>query len=98
MMNVLAFLRLTDDDGLLSLTHIALMVVIAKVAFVQHASVVDLGGLLLGLANYSGKKIIDRTLPTYPMSPSSPAVPPQAAIAVEGLSGPSVGGEAGKAA
>ena len=57
MKQAFTFLRLIDKhDGLLSLTNIALIVVIAKLIFVQNAGVMDLGALLLSLAAYNFKK------------------------------------------
>ncbi len=56
----LAWLRITDaHDGQVSLTNIALMVVIAKVATNGQATLVDLGGLLFGLLASAGKKVLN---------------------------------------
>lgn len=52
----LFFLRLTDEDGLLSITHIACWVVITKIALEANPSVSEMGGLLVVLAAYYGKK------------------------------------------
>lgn len=52
----LYFLRLTDDDGLLSITHIACIVVLTKVALAAEPSIADMGALLITLALYYGKK------------------------------------------
>lgn len=52
----LYFLRLTDDDGLLSITHIACIVVLTKVALAPEPSIADMGALLITLALYYGKK------------------------------------------
>lgn len=57
MIRALVFLRLVDPhDQTLSLTSIALIIVIVKLAMVKTPSVYDLGGLLLALANYNAKK------------------------------------------
>lgn len=53
----LYFLRLTDDDGLLSITHIACIVVLIKVALAPEPSIADMGALLITLALYYGKKV-----------------------------------------
>lgn len=53
----LYFLRLTDDDGLLSITHIACIVVLTKVALAPEPSIADMGALLITLALYYGKKV-----------------------------------------
>lgn len=53
--NALYFLRLTDDEGLLSITHIACIIVMVKVALATDPSIVDMGSLLITLALYYGK-------------------------------------------
>jgi hypothetical protein len=55
----LFFLRITDEDGLLSITHIACWVVIAKIALDPNPSISEMGGLLVTLALYYGKKHLD---------------------------------------
>lgn len=52
----LYFLRLTDDNNVLSITHIACMVVLTKVALQPNPSIVDMGSLLITLSLYYGKK------------------------------------------
>jgi hypothetical protein len=52
----LYFLRLTDDDGILSITHIGCMVVLTKVALNPNPSVFDMGSLLVTLSLYYGKQ------------------------------------------
>jgi hypothetical protein len=55
----LTFIKIMDDhDESLSLTSIALWVVLVKLALVQSASIVDIGALLVSLASYQGKKMI----------------------------------------
>jgi hypothetical protein len=57
---ILVFFRLVDDyDSNLSLTHIGVIIVLVKLALVQHASIVDLGSLLVALANLNMKKYIN---------------------------------------
>lgn len=57
MNRVLAFFRIIDaHDGQLSLTNIALIIVLVKLALVTAPTVFDLGTLLLALANYNAKK------------------------------------------
>lgn len=59
MKRLLVFLRLVDDhDSNISLTNVALIVVISKLIFVPHPTVFDLGTLLLALANYNAKKLL----------------------------------------
>lgn len=52
------FLRLIDDQHNLSLTNIATIIVVIKLALAQQASAIDLGTLLLALANYNVKKYL----------------------------------------
>ena len=83
LMRALHFLRLTDPhDGNISITNIALIVVLTKLAFARTTSIVDLGMLLLSLANYNAKKIINAgsgdSLPTA----ATPAFPPQPELGV----------------
>lgn len=57
---LLVFFRLIDDhDGNLSFTNLALIIVLAKIATVQEASVMDLGSLLIALTNFNVKKYIN---------------------------------------
>lgn len=57
MIKFLDFIRITDPhDGRISLTNIAMIVAIVKLAAVQTSTVFDLGTLLLALANYNAKK------------------------------------------
>lgn len=56
----LFFLRLTDEDGLLSITHIACWVVLAKIALEANPSIAEMGGLLVTLALYYGKKHLNK--------------------------------------
>jgi hypothetical protein len=60
VVKLLAFLRITDENGQLSLTQLALWVVLIKLAIMPTTSLADLGALLVGLANYTGKKIISK--------------------------------------
>jgi len=55
---ILRFFKLIDDSNQLSLTNIALIIVIVKLAMIQQASMMDLGTLLLALANYNIKKYL----------------------------------------
>lgn len=52
-------MRLVDShDGQLSLTNIALIIVIVKLTLIPSPSIFDLGSLLLALANYNAKKLM----------------------------------------
>jgi hypothetical protein len=52
----LYFLRLTDDDGLLSITHIGCIIVLTKLALNPNPSLIDMGSLLVTLSLYYGKQ------------------------------------------
>jgi hypothetical protein len=57
MKRLLIFFRLVDaHDGLISLTNVALIVVIVKLTLVKTPGLTELGTLLLALANYNAKK------------------------------------------
>ena len=66
---VLTYLSLTDGPTL-SLTSVALLVVVVKVALAPQASLVDLGALLLSLANYAHRRYTrQKTTPPVDLSP-----------------------------
>jgi hypothetical protein len=54
--DTLSFLRLIDDDCVLSITNIGCIVVLAKVAMNPNPSIVDMGTLLVTLSLYFSKK------------------------------------------
>lgn len=57
LVNLLIFLKLVDDhDKNLSLTNVALIVVITKMALLAQFSMVDAGTLLVAIGNYNMKK------------------------------------------
>lgn len=53
---ILIKLKVFDADGTLSLTSVALMVVIVKIAIAKEIDIVSLGGLLVALLSYNAKK------------------------------------------
>ena len=56
LIRALTFSRLIDDQHNLSLTNLAMIIVVVKLAIAQQASTIDLGTLLLALSNYNIKK------------------------------------------
>ena len=61
MKRALSFLRLIDEhDGNISLTNVALMVALGKLAWVPELSGMDLGVLVAALVSYQGKKVINK--------------------------------------
>lgn len=60
LLKVLVFLRICDPfDNSLSITNLAMFVVLYKLAVVQTTSVNDLGTLLVALGGYNLKKFIN---------------------------------------
>ena len=60
MKRILSFLRLIDEhDGNVSLTNVALMVALVKLAIVPELGAMDLGVLITALLSYQGKKLIN---------------------------------------
>ena len=53
---ILKFWRLIDSEGLLSLTNLAVLVVMIKIILVPATSIADLGVLLVSLLNYAHKR------------------------------------------
>lgn len=53
---VLSFLRLTNGDGKLSLTNIAVVVVLIKVAFASEPSIAQMATLLTVISAYNFKR------------------------------------------
>lgn len=68
------FIKLIDaHDGQLSMTSLALWVVLVKIALLQQASAMDLTAFALALISYQGKKIINQasaSTDTDPMAES----------------------------
>jgi hypothetical protein len=60
VLRILIFTRVVDAHDLnLSFTNIALIIVLTKLMFVQTTSIMDLGALLVSLANFNLKKYIN---------------------------------------
>lgn len=56
----LTFIKVIDaHDGQISLTNLALIVVLVKIAIAPTVSIVDAGTLFVSLLAYSGKKVIN---------------------------------------
>lgn len=55
------FLRIVDESAItLSITNIAVYVVLVKIALAAEPSITEMGGLLITLAAYYGKKHINK--------------------------------------
>lgn len=61
MRKVAEFLRLIDlHDGQMSLTNVALLIVLVKLAITPSMELTDLGALFVALLSYQGKKVINK--------------------------------------
>lgn len=64
---VLNFFRLTDPhDGLVSLTNVAVLVVLVKIAMAEVVSLTEAGALLIAMVSYQGKKMINKGVAEQP--------------------------------
>lgn len=60
-LKTLTFLRVVDPhDQLLSITNLAMLVVLYKLIVAPTTNIVDLGSLLVAFGNYSFKKYINK--------------------------------------
>lgn len=57
VIKILQFIRLVDDNKVMSLTNIALIIVLYRLA-TTPVNTMDLGALLMTLLTYFGKKVI----------------------------------------
>jgi hypothetical protein len=61
LFEVLIFLRLIDrHDETISITNVALYIVLFKLALVQQASMIDVGSVFVALSNYNIKKYLNK--------------------------------------
>jgi len=63
-MRTLNFFRLIDENGLLSLTNIAVIVVIAKLSMAQQLDFSAVAALLTAIGGYSFKRFVNKDKPT----------------------------------
>lgn len=57
----LIFLRILDPhDGLVSLTNVALIIMLIKLCSIQNTNMVDLGSFFLALTGYQYKKFLNK--------------------------------------
>jgi hypothetical protein len=60
LLKVLVFLRIVDDhDSMLSITNLAMFIVLYKLFMTQTTSINDLGTLLVALSGYNLKKFMN---------------------------------------
>jgi hypothetical protein len=55
---VATFLRLVDEEGRLSVTNVAVLIALVKLAIAPQASLVDCGTVLVTLVGYNFKKTL----------------------------------------
>ena len=60
LIKVLQFFRLVDENKQMSLTNIALMTAIVKIATTEAKSLEDVGLLLIPMLGYAHKKYINK--------------------------------------
>lgn len=59
MKSFLSFLNLTDTSGNLSITNIAVIVCVVKIALAPQFSITEVGALLVSLLNYAHKRFVN---------------------------------------
>ena len=59
MQTILTKLRFLDEQGNLSITNVAMMVLIGKIGFAQQIDWPTVAGLLMALANYGYKRHVN---------------------------------------
>lgn len=60
LFKVLKFFRITDEDDLLSLTHLCVYIGMYKVITTQAADLQDVGLFITALMNYGYKKYVNK--------------------------------------
>ncbi len=56
MKSVLNFFNILDSEGRLSITNLAVIIVLIKITIAPTASIVEMGALFISLANYHLKR------------------------------------------
>jgi len=57
----LVFLKIVDEhDKNISISNIALLIMLGKLVVIQNASMMDLGSVMIAMMNYSYKKYINK--------------------------------------
>lgn len=62
----LKFLKIIDEDKTVSLTSVALIVVLGKLVVAPAMGITEIGALLVALMSYQGKKVINHQAPKEP--------------------------------
>lgn len=74
MNQVLSFLNLLDFEGKLSITNVAVIVVLIKLAISPSASITEAGLLLVTLANYAHKRSVNQSNQVSVEDPMKPQI------------------------
>lgn len=74
MNKVLSFFNLLDAEGNLSITNLAVIVVLVKLAISPSASLTEAGTLLIALANYAHKRAVNKNSQVLEVDPLKPQV------------------------
>lgn len=56
---ILTYIRINDEKGLLSLTNIAMILVLYKLAVTPALSIQDLTALFVSILGYQGKRFLE---------------------------------------
>lgn len=71
MKQILKFLNLLDHEGGLSITNLAVIVVLIKLAVAPAATLTEAGALLISLGNYMHKRSVNKDSATQPEEPDT---------------------------
>ena len=76
MKSFLNFFSILDNEGNLSISNLAVIVVLVKLAIAPTASLTEAGALLVTLANYAHKRIVNQQATNTPeeVNPLKPQV------------------------
>lgn len=74
MKQIFKFLNLLDHEGNLSITNLAVIVVLIKLAIAPAATLTEAGTLLIALANYAHKRVVTNSVPEVTEDTITPQV------------------------
>lgn len=72
--NILTFFNLLDSEGHLSITNVAVVVALVKLVISPSASITEAGTLLIALANYAHKRVVNQSSQVSTEDPLKPQV------------------------
>jgi len=62
LMSLLTYLRINDEKGSISLTNIAMIVMLWKIGSTDATSITDLTALAIAIMGYQSKRIIEKKI------------------------------------